>query len=65
VNQSSTIAAFLLIGFVVYIVMKGELQQYWSVLFGPSQTKMASNATAGGTGTSGQTGTPELFPITP
>lgn len=33
--QSNWIAAFLIIGFLVYITLKGELASYKAVLFGP------------------------------
>lgn len=32
IDQSSYIAAFLVIGFLMYITMRGELSQYRSVL---------------------------------
>lgn len=44
-NQSSTIAFFLLAGFVIYITMKGELPKYAAVLGIGSQTNPCGSST--------------------
>ena len=36
--NSSRIAAALVIAFIVYITLRGELTQYFTLLFGPSKT---------------------------
>jgi hypothetical protein len=57
-SQSSTIAGFLLIGFLVYIVQKGELSAYKNVLFGPASPS-AGGATSPNSGVSGFAGIAE------
>jgi hypothetical protein len=43
--QSSWIAAFLLIGFLVFITARGELPSYLSVLLGTAKSASPSTAT--------------------
>jgi hypothetical protein len=52
-NQTSWIAAFIFIGFFVYITVKGQLPQFQAVIFGGSTT---GGATAGSTPAPSQSG---------
>lgn len=46
-SQSSTIAFFLLAGFVIFVTMKGELPAYAAVVgFGPTSGASASTVAA-------------------
>jgi len=48
-SQSSVIAAFLLIGFLVFITVRGELQGYMKVIgFAPSTPNTTTLPTVGG-----------------
>lgn len=44
-NQTSWIAAFIFVGFIVYVTVKGQLPQYRSAIFGSGQMAAASAAT--------------------
>jgi hypothetical protein len=44
-NQSSTIAFFLIAGFIVYITMRGELTKYVSAIFISLPPSQASQPT--------------------
>jgi hypothetical protein len=57
-NQTSWIAAFLFIGFIVYVTVKGQLPQYRAAIFGTSGSSSTSTTTgaASGTASVGTTG---------
>jgi len=44
-SQSSVIAFFLIIGFVVYVTMKGQLPAYAAILFGQSANESTQQTT--------------------
>jgi hypothetical protein len=70
-NQVNWIAAFLFIGFFVYVTIKGQLPQFQSAIFGGQQSGAATVAstassaasTPSSTGTDPFTGLSELPPI--
>jgi hypothetical protein len=45
VNQTSWIAAFVFVGFFVYITVKGQLPQYQAAIFGPGKSTASSATT--------------------
>jgi hypothetical protein len=45
VNQSSYIAAFIFIGFVVYVTVKGELPAYKAAILGSTSSTSTSAKT--------------------
>lgn len=45
-NQSNWIAAFLFIGFFVYITIKGQLPQFQKAIFGGSQSGAGTGASS-------------------
>ena len=66
-NQSSTIAFFLLAGFVMFITMKGELVKYAGVMgLGPDAAQMVTSKMGAGNPTfaspSGTAPTPFIDP---
>jgi len=46
-SQQTWIATALLIGFIVFITLRGELAQYQAILFGPTNPTAAGAAAAG------------------
>jgi hypothetical protein len=49
-SQSSWIAAFLFIGFVVFITIKGQLPQFQAAIFGGTTPPSSGSGSGGGGG---------------
>jgi hypothetical protein len=45
-NQSNFIAGFLFLGFIIFIVMKGQLPAYKSIVLGDGKSTSTSNVTS-------------------
>lgn len=59
-NQNSIIAFALLVGFVVFVTMRGELQQYLAVVGLSSATLPGASVTPGAASNSGVASLPNL-----
>lgn len=47
-NQTNWIAAFLVIGFIVYVIGNNQLDQYVAVVYGDTNTAQASASSGSG-----------------
>lgn len=50
-SQSSVMGAALVAGFVVFLMMKGKLSAYWSILMGGSASTSPTSSSSGSTST--------------